>query len=366
MKKYNLFMKDPVVMMMKSSLLNTPTPYSISFLWNMGFILGMTLVLQIVTGLVLSMNYVAHTSMAFDSVIHIMRDLDAGYIMRYLHMNGASLFFMAMFIHIGRGIYFNSPMKLPTVWVSGGVIFLLSMGTAFMGYVLPWGQMSFWGATVITTMISAIPYVGKDIMLWLWGNFSVSQPTLNRFLSFHFILPLVIMVVVMIHLVMLHKTGSSSPTGVNPDYDKMKFYPYFAVKDFTPLMVIFIVLAMLLAQEPNMLGDVENYNQASMASTPPHIQPEWYFLFAYAILRSIPSKLGGVVAMLASVLVIFTLLVKSPKLSKKFSPAKKVSFWVLVFVWLLLTWIGANPVEDPFISVGAGLTALYFSLFIVV
>nr|YP_009498344.1 cytochrome b [Rhizoglyphus robini]AWX53543.1 cytochrome b [Rhizoglyphus robini] len=361
MKKFNLIMKDPLMEMTKNSLVSLPTPFSISFLWNMGFLLGMTLVLQIVTGLVLSMNYVASTELAFDSVIHIMRDIDSGWVMRYLHMNGASLFFILMYIHIARGIYFNSPMKLPMVWASGVIILLATMGAAFMGYVLPWGQMSFWGATVITSMITAIPYIGKDITQWFWGNFSVSQPTLNRFFSLHFLIPLVVAALVMVHLIMLHKPGSSNPTGTNPDYDKMKFFPYFMVKDTTPLMMIMVSFSILLTMSPNMLGDVENFNVASMTTTPAHIQPEWYFLFAYAILRSIPSKLGGVLAMVGAILILLVLTIKSNQLNKKFSPAKKALFWVFIVLVSLLTWIGANPVEPPFVSIGQVLTVAYFS-----
>nr|YP_009050202.1 cytochrome b [Sancassania berlesei]AGZ63940.1 cytochrome b [Sancassania berlesei] len=361
MKKFNLIMKDPLMEMTKNSLVSLPTPFSISFLWNMGFLLGMTLVLQIVTGLVLSMNYVASTELAFDSVIHIMRDIDSGWVMRYLHMNGASLFFILMYIHIARGIYFNSPMKLPMVWTSGVIILLATMGAAFMGYVLPWGQMSFWGATVITSMITAIPYIGKDVTQWFWGNFSVSQPTLNRFFSLHFLIPLVVAALVMVHLIMLHKPGSSNPTGTNPDYDKMKFFPYFMVKDTTPLMLIMVSFSILLTMSPNMLGDVENFNVASMTTTPAHIQPEWYFLFAYAILRSIPSKLGGVLAMVGAILILLVLTIKSNQLNKKFSPTKKALFWVFIVLVGLLTWIGANPVEPPFVSIGQVLTVAYFS-----
>nr|YP_009019426.1 cytochrome b [Aleuroglyphus ovatus]AGM14596.1 cytochrome b [Aleuroglyphus ovatus]AID52421.1 cytochrome b [Aleuroglyphus ovatus]QWW33394.1 cytochrome b [Aleuroglyphus ovatus] len=361
MKKYNFILKDPIMEMTKNSLMGLPTPYSISFLWNMGFLLGMTLILQIVTGLVLSMNYVASTEMAFDSVIHIMRDIESGWVMRYLHMNGASLFFILMYIHISRGIYFNSPMKLAAVWTSGVVILLATMGAAFMGYVLPWGQMSFWGATVITSMITAIPYIGSDVTQWLWGNFSVSQPTLNRFFSLHFLIPLALAALAMVHLILLHKPGSSNPTGTNPNYDKMKFFPFFMVKDTTPLLTIMVMMSIIISLSPNMLGDVENFNTASMTTTPAHIQPEWYFLFAYAILRAIPSKLGGVVAMVAAILILLVLMLKSNSMNKKFSPTKKLSFWVFISVALLLTWIGANPVEPPFVSVGQVLTVFYFS-----
>lgn len=360
MKKYNLLIKDPLLEITKNSLINLPTPLSISFIWNMGFLLGITLMLQIVTGLVLSINYVAHTDLAFDSVIHIIRDIDAGWIIRYLHINGASLFFILLYIHIGRGIYFNSPIKIPIVWVSGVAILLATIGAAFIGYVLPWGQISFWGATVITRILTTVPYIGKDITQWLWGNFSVSQPTLNRFFSLHFLIPIVVAALVLVHLILLHKSGSSNPTGTNPDYDKIKFFPYFAVKDTTPVLIIILIIRALLSLHPNLLGDVENFNIARISTTPAHIQPEWYFLFAYAILRSIPSKLGGVVAIVGAILIILVITLKTNKLNKKFTPEKKLTFWVFVGLVLLLTWIGANPVEPPFVEIGQVLTTLYF------
>nr|UBQ34129.1 cytochrome b [Lepidoglyphus destructor] len=364
MKKYSLILTDPLMKMAKSSLLSLPTPSSISFMWNMGFLLGMVLMIQIITGLLLSMNYVPHTTLAFDSVMHIMRDIDGGWASRYTHMNGASLFFALMYSHLCRGVYFNSPSKVPMVWASGVIILLASMGAAFVGYVLPWGQMSFWGATVITSMLSAIPYIGPEIMQWLWGNFSVSQPTLNRFFSLHFLIPILIAALAMVHLILLHKTGSSNPLGSNPDLDKMSFFPYFAVKDCTPLLAILLGLSVMISLTPNMLGDVENFNKASITTTPPHIQPEWYFLFAYAILRSIPSKLGGVIAMAMAILFFLTLCLKtSNSLNKKFHPMKKLIFWSFVTVGLLLTWIGANPVEDPFTLIGKILTIVYFTMF---
>nr|YP_010510819.1 cytochrome b [Chortoglyphus arcuatus]UBQ34116.1 cytochrome b [Chortoglyphus arcuatus] len=362
MKKNNLLSLDPIVMMMKSSLEKLPTPFSISFMWNMGFILGMVLTMQIITGIVLSMNYIPSTEMGFWSVIHIMRDTHPGWAMRYIHMNGASLFFISMYIHIARGIYFNSPSKLPMVWISGVLILLVSMGSAFLGYVLPWGQMSFWGATVITSMISAIPYMGKPMTLWIWGNFSVSQPTLNRFFSLHFILPLVVLSLVLGHLIFLHQSGSSNPTGTNPNYDKMKFFPYFMVKDTNPAILIMMLFTVLLSLTPNILGDVENFNPASATTTPTHIQPEWYFLFSYAILRSIPSKLGGVIAMLGSILILLILTTKKESMNKKFNPNKKMMFWVFLSTMGLLTWIGMNPIEPPLVEIGQALTAVYFTV----
>lgn len=366
MKNYKLINKDPLALLVKTSLLRLPTPLSISFMWNIGFILGMCLTLQIITGIILSINYVSQVELRFDSVIHIIRDVEIGAITRYTHINGASLFFIIIFIHIGRGIYFNSPIKNPIVWISGVIILLLTIGTAFIGYVLPWGQISFWGATVITSIISAIPYVGKRVTQWVWGNFSVSQPTLNRFFSLHYLIPIIIILIVIIHLILLHQKGSSNPTGTVTNYDKIKFFPYFLVKDIIPMILAAILIIALISTDPNNLGDVENFNKARISTTPPHIQPEWYFLFAYAILRSIPSKLGGVVAIVCSVLVLLTLCLKDNKLNKKFTPRKKTSFWVLVRLFFILTWIGANPVEPPFITIGIILRGLYFLTFLTV
>ena len=366
MKKFRILGKDPVINMVQGSLLRLPTPSSISFLWNMGFLLGITLSIQIVTGLFLSINFIPSTAEAFSSVIHIIRDIDRGWIIRYTHINGASLFLLLMYSHIARGIYFDSPYKLPMVWASGVGILLVTMATAFMGYVLPWGQMSFWGATVITRILTAIPYVGKNLTQWLWGNFSVSQPTLNRFFSLHFLLPLLVAALVLVHLIFLHEEGSSNPTGLNPDYDKMKFFPYFGVKDVSSLFVTLIILRSLVILSPNLLGDVENFNHSRISTTPAHIQPEWYFLFAYAILRSIPSKLGGVVAMLLAFLVLLLFCFKSGSLNKKFSPLKKVAFWSFISVFIILTWIGANPVEPPFVTIGAFITFLYFGLVLLI
>jgi len=342
--------------------MNLPTPLSISLLWNKGFIISIILVIQIITGVVLSINFIPSTEIAFDSVIHIIRDINRGWMIRFLHRNGASLFFMLIFIHILRGVFYNSPIKTPIVWGSGIALLLATMGAAFLGYVLPWGQISFWGATVITRIISAIPYIGKQVTQWLWGNFSVSQPTLNRFFSLHFLLPLIIAALVIVHLILLHQTGSSNPTGTNPQYDKIKFFKIYLIKDISYMRVLIIIILVLCIIEPNILGDVENFNTASITTTPAHIQPEWYFLFAYAILRSIPSKLGGVVAIIAAILIIMVLTIKKNSINKKFNPTKKTLFWVFLNLAALLTWIGANPVEPPFTEIGKVLTLLYFSV----
>ena len=366
MKKNNIVNIDPIIKITKASLLDLPTPSSISFLWNIGFLLGITLTLQILTGLVLAINYIPHTEIAFRRVMHIIRDIDRGWITRYLHINGASLFFLLLYTHIRRGLYFSSPSKIPIVWTSGILILMATIGTAFIGYVLPWGQISFWGATVITRILSAVPYIGKQITIWLWGNFSVSQPTLNRFFSIHFILPIVIAALVLIHLILLHKRGSSNPLGVNPNIDKIKFFPYFAVKDTIPIIFISILLILMISIRPNILGDVENFNTARRSTTPPHIQPEWYFLFAYAILRSIPSKLGGVLAILASIIILLAPMIKKNSLNRKFSTQKKALFWSFIRIAFILTWIGANPVEDPYITIGQTTTLMYFRLALII
>lgn len=366
MKTSQYWKKDPISNIIVNSLSNLPTPKSISFMWNIGFILGIIISLQLITGLVLSINYIASRDIAFNSVIHIIRDLDSGWIIRYTHINGASLFFILLYTHIGRGLYFNAFITTPIVWCSGVVIFLTSMATAFIGYVLPWGQISFWGATVITRIISAIPYVGLTVTQWLWGNFSVSQPTLNRFFSLHFIIPIFIIVLIIIHLMILHKSGSSTPTITNPNLDKIKFYPFFLIKDINPLIIRVIIITTLVSINPNLLGDVENFNEASPLNTPTHIQPEWYFLYAYAILRAVPSKLGGVILIILSIICLIPLIFKSrkntPFINKKFSPLKKIIFWNLARVWIVLTWIGMKPVEEPFTLIGKVFSFLYFLL----
>lgn len=342
------------------SLADLPTPSSISFLWNIGFLLGITLRIQIITGLILSINYVGSTELAFDSVIHIIRDIDSGWIIRYSHINGASLFFLLIYIHISRGIYYSSPQKLPFVWTRGVVIFLVSIIAAFIGYVLPWGQMSYWGATVITSILSSIPYIGESLIIWLWGDFSVSQPTLNRILSLHFLVPLAISILVLVHLLLLHSTGSSNPHGTNSNQEKIVFFPYFIIKDLTPALLISMGVVTLISLTPDLLGDPENFNLARITTTPTHIKPEWYFLFAYAILRSIPSKLGGVVAIIGSILILIVLTLKKQKINKKFNQKGKVLFWSYLCIILILTWVGGKPVNDVTSLITQITTFLYF------
>ena len=350
---------NPILKIIKNSLLDLPSPSSISFIWNMGFLLGITLILQIISGLILSISYVAQTESAYKIMISIIRDINTGWATRIIHTNGASLFFTLLYIHTARGIYFSSPANKPKVWISGVLILIGVMATAFLGYVLPWGQISFWGATVITGVLSAIPIVGNDLVTWIWGGPSVSQPTLNRFFSIHFILPILILVLVLTHLILLHENGSSNPTNTKTNIDKIKFNPLFFVKDTIPALIIILLIILMISNTPNMLRDVENFNPANPLVAPIHIQPEWYFLFAYVILRSIPSKLGGVTALLASILILSIIVTKKRK-SSKFKRTKKQKFWLLISVIIILTWIGAKPVEKPFEGIGQIYTILYF------
>jgi len=350
-----------VILLLKKSLLDLPSPSSISYMWNIGFLLGITLGLQIVRGVVLSIIYSAQTDLAFTVILSIIQDINSGWVTRILHANGASLFFVLIYFHTARGIYFLSRGNKPKVWISGVLIILMTIATAFLGYVLPWGQMSFWGATVITGVLSAIPIVGNDLVTWIWGGPSVSQPTLNRFFSLHFLLPIIISVIVIIHLILLHEKGSSNPSGIVSNTDKIKFNPLFSLKDSIPIITIMFFIIIIISNIPNILGDVENFNQANPLIAPLHIQPEWYFLFAYVILRSVPSKLGGVVALVLSILIIRILVVKKRKTSK-FSIFKKSKFWFFISIIFILTWIGAKTVESPFEGIGQIYTILYFSI----
>nr|YP_009251349.1 cytochrome b [Bicellonychia lividipennis]AIQ80146.1 cytochrome b [Bicellonychia lividipennis] len=355
--------KNPVLSIINESLINLPTPSNISIWWNFGFLLGMCLGIQILTGLFLAFHYVGDISLAFNSVTHICREVNYGWLIRIIHSNGASLFFVCLYIHVGRGLYYSSYMYT-TTWLTGMVILLLVMATAFLGYVLPWGQMSFWGATVITNLLSAIPYVGTAIVQWIWGGFAVDNATLTRFFSLHFLLPFVIAAMVMIHLLFLHQTGSNNPLGSNSNIDKIPFHPYFSFKDLLGIMITMMIFSLFLLYKPYLLSDPDNFIPANPMVTPVHIQPEWYFLFAYAILRSIPNKLGGVIALLMSILILVIMPGFKKKMqSNSFYPINKFLIWTFLTIVLLLTWIGAKPVEDPFIITGQALTILYFLFF---
>nr|BAI63522.1 cytochrome b [Cynops ensicauda]BAI63558.1 cytochrome b [Cynops ensicauda] len=356
----------PMLKIINNSFIDLPTPSNISYWWNFGSLLGVCLITQIITGLFLAMHYTADTQSAFSSVAHICRDVNHGWLVRNIHANGASFFFICIYLHIGRGLYYGSYLFKET-WNIGVVLLLLVMATAFVGYVLPWGQMSFWGASVITNLLSAIPYVGGSLVEWVWGGFSVDKATLTRFFAFHFLLPFLIAGVSMIHLLFLHETGSNNPTGIPSNQDKVSFHPYFSYKDLLGFLLALLILLLISLIVPNLLVDPENFIPANPLMAPPHIKPEWYFLFAYAILRSIPNKLGGVIALLMSILILmFTpMLHTSKQRSLTFRSTSQTLFWLLVANTLILTWIGGMPVEPPFTEIGQVASVLYFLLFII-
>jgi quinol-cytochrome oxidoreductase complex cytochrome b subunit len=368
----------PVFTFLEHELREYPTPKNLSYWWNFGSLAGFVLVVMIVTGIVLAMQYTPHVDYAFNSVERIMRDVNYGWLLRYIHMNGGTMFFAVVYIHIFRGLYYGSykpPREI--LWWLGLVIFLLMMATAFMGYVLPWGQMSFWGATVITNLFSAIPLVGDHIVTWLWGGFSVGNPTLNRFFSLHYLLPFVIVGAVVLHLVALHMVRSNNPLGVEikGPQDSLPFHPYYTVKDYFGLGVFMIVFALFVFFAPNFFGEPDNYIPANSLVTPPHIVPEWYFLPFYAILRATPdivipftnvilieAKLAGVIAMFGSIILLFFLpwLDTSPVRSARFRPVYKYFFWLFLVDAVVLGWCGGNPPEGMFIVIGRVATAYYF------
>jgi len=357
----------PIINLVNDHLIDYPTPININYLWNFGSMAGVFLIVQILTGVFLAMHYTPHIDLAFLSVEHIMRDVNNGWLIRYLHSNGASMFFAVVYIHIARGIFYGSYQKpRGFVWFFGVLILILMMATAFMGYVLPWGQMSFWAATVITNLFSAFPIIGEPIVAWLWGGFSVDNATLNRFFSFHYLLPFLIVGAVLIHLVVLHQNGSNNPLGIPANIDKISFYPYFVVKDLFSWLIAFIFYFGFVFFIPNFLGHSDNYIEANPMITPAHIVPEWYFLPFYAILRSIPHKLGGVIAMFAALLVLFLLpyLNTSEVRSSCFRPLHKIFFWLLVLDYFILGWIGGCAPETPYLEIGQLATFFYFFYFL--
>src|ERR687893_3075329 len=361
----------PVAGLVHSSFVAFPVPRNLTYFWTFGAVLMFMLVSQIVTGVFLAIYYTPSAEMAFDSVEHIMRDVEYGWLLRYLHANGASMFFIAVYIHIFRNFYYGS-YKAPreVLYILGVIIFILMMATAFMGYVLPWGQMSFWGATVITNLFSAIPLVGDTIVSFLWGGYSVGNPTLNRFFALHYLLPFMIAGVVVLHIWALHVTGQTNPTGieVKSKTDTLPFTPYATIKDAFSLLVFLIVFAWFLFYHPNYLGHADNYTEANPLVTPAHIVPEWYFLPFYAILRAIPNKLGGVLAMFGAIVVLALVpwLDTSKVRSAVYRPLYRQFFWIFVVVCFLLGWLGAKPAEGIYVIAARIATAYYFAHFLIV
>nr|YP_010610489.1 cytochrome b [Graphium antiphates]WAP90817.1 cytochrome b [Graphium antiphates] len=364
-KFFPLRKTHPLLKIINGSLIDLPSPSNISSWWNFGSLLALCLITQIITGLFLTMYYTANIELAFYSVNYICRNVNYGWLIRTLHANGASFFFICIYLHIGRGMYYES-FNLMYTWMIGVIILFILMATAFMGYVLPWGQMSFWGATVITNLLSAIPYLGTMLVNWIWGGFAVDNATLTRFYSFHFLLPFIILMLTMIHLLFLHQTGSNNPLGINSNLDKIPFHPFFTFKDLIGFIILMFSLILLTLTNPYLLGDPDNFIPANPLVTPIHIQPEWYFLFAYAILRSIPNKLGGVIALIMSILILIILPFTFNKKIQgiQFYPMNQILFWLMVMTIILLTWIGARPVENPYIITGQILTIIYFLYFI--
>nr|AKH60308.1 cytochrome b [Sphenodon punctatus]AKH60332.1 cytochrome b [Sphenodon punctatus] len=351
----------PIIKVLNHAFIDLPSPSNISAWWNFGSLLGLCLIIQLITGVFLAMHYTADVSLAFSSISHICRNVNYGWLIRNMHANGASLFFICLYLHATRGLYYGSYLYKET-WNIGVILLLTTMATAFVGYVLPWGQMSFWGATVITNLLSAMPYVGGTLVNWIWGGFSIDNATLTRFFTFHFLLPFMIMGLSIMHLVFLHETGSNNPTGMNSNSDKIPFHPYFSYKDLLGALMMLTALLTLTLLYPNLLGDPENFTPANPLSTPPHIKPEWYFLFAYAILRSIPNKMGGVLALMLSILIllIMPLVHTSKQRSSMHRPISKMLFWYLISTIFILTWIGGQPVEPPFILIGQMASVIYF------
>ena len=360
----------PLLKMVNSYIIDSPQPSNISYLWNFGSLLALCLIIQIITGVTLGMHYTPNVLEAFDSVEHIMRDVNNGWLIRYLHSNTASAFFFLIYLHVGRGLYYGSYRAPRTLtWVIGTIILILMMATAFLGYVLPYGQMSLWGATVITNLMSAIPWIGQDIVEFIWGGFSVNNATLNRFFALHFVLPFVLAALALMHLIALHdSSGSGNPLGVSGNYDRLPFSPYFIFKDLVTIFLFIIILSIFVFFMPNMLGDSENYVMANPMQTPPAIVPEWYLLPFYAILRSIPNKLLGVIAMFSALLSL--LIMPFSDLSKvrgiQFRPLSKIAFYIFVANFLILMQLGAKHVESPFIEFGQISTTLYFAHFLII
>jgi len=355
----------PVLKIINFSLVDLPAPINISIWWNYGSLLGLCLIIQTATGLFLSIHYVPNIEIAFSSVAHISRDVNYGWLIRAAHANGGSIFFLFLYLHTGRGLYYNSYL-LKETWIIGVVILILTIASAFTGYVLPWGQIRFWGATVITNIFSAIPYVGNILVEWIWGGFAVDNATLNRFFSFHFLIPFILMGASAAHILFLHQSGSNNPIGINSDSDRIPFHLYYSIKDLLGYVLALSLFLLLILLAPNLFTDPENFLNANPLVTPIHIQPEWYFLWLYAILRSIPNKLGGVIALARALLILFIppFCHTSNKIRLRFYPLNQFIFWCLVRSWLILTWIGIRPVEEPYILIGQLASIIFFLYFI--
>ena len=360
--------KHPLFSILSSHIINYPTPINLNYMWSFGSAAGICLVIQIISGIFLAMYYTPHIDYAFLSIEFIMRNVNNGWIIRYIHANGASIFFIIVYCHIFRGIYFGSYIKpRQLLWISGVIIFILMMATAFIGYVLPWGQMSFWGVTVITNIFSAIPFVGKSIVEWLWGGFSIGNPTLNRFFSFHYLFPFLIVGVTIIHLALLHINGSNNPIGLESPSNKISFYPYFYVKDLLAFFFLIFLFSFLIFYYPNLLGHSLNYIPADSMSTPSDIVPEWYFLPFYAILKAVPHKIGGILLMGGSLIILFILpfIHFSEIRSANFKLIYKFIFWLILITFILLMWVGQKSTEQPYVGIGQFLTFTYFFLFLI-
>ena len=359
--------ENPLVKIINGVLIDLPRPVNVSVWWNFGSLLGLVLVIQLATGIFLAMHYTADVDLAFASVRHIFRDVNAGWALRTVHANGASFFFICLYCHVGRGLYYRRYVFVKT-WITGVVLLILVIAAAFLGYVLPWGQMRFWGATVITNLFSAFPYFGPRLVAWLWGGFAVDNATLTRFFTFHFIVPFIVAAMACIHIFFLHTTGRNNPLGINSSPEKIPFHWYYSIKDVVGFVVILFLLMSLVLFEPNYLGEPDNFIAANPIVTPPHIVPEWYFLFAYAILRSIPNKLGGVLGLFGSLLILLILpFIHVNRMQRRsFYPIRKIFFWGFVVSFFMLTLGGAWPVEQPYVTVRQVFSLLYFSFFLAV
>lgn len=364
-----LLKTHPILGLLNSYLVDSPQPANLSYMWNFGSLLGTCLIVQILTGVFLAMHYTPSVDLAFVSVEHIMRDVNYGWLIRYLHANTASFFFIFVYFHIGRNLYYGSyksPRVLP--YSIGVVMLILMMAIAFLGYVLPYGQMSLWAATVITNLLSAIPWIGQDFVEFVWGGFSVNNATLNRFFSLHYLLPFVLAALSAMHLLTLHEHGSSNPLGISGNTDRIPFHPYLVFKDLVTIFLFFLLLGLFVFYMPNALGHSDNYIPANPMQTPASIVPEWYLLPFYAILRSIPNKLAGVLAMLGSLLILLAMpiLDTSRVRGSQFRPFMRFAFWLFVANFFILMFIGSQHVESPYVEIGAAATFFYFAWFVII